>query len=260
MLFPLRAQACGPNDACEVENGFYLVRAPTGWDGKTPLPAVMFFHGYRESADTIMKNADLVARMDRLGALLIAAHGEGQTWSFPGSPARNRNEFDYVQAVLDDVEKRFPIDPKRFIASGFSQGGSMVWYLACTMGSQFAGFAPISGAFWRPQPTRCPSGPVNLRHVHGTNDRTVPMEGRALMGGAYRQGDVREGLKMFLNNNQCRSDPVAQTSGGLGCEIWRGCGTKAEIDLCLHLGGHDFDPRFVEDAMRWIDGLAKSDQ
>ncbi|WP_342361457.1 alpha/beta hydrolase family esterase [Terrarubrum flagellatum] len=254
------ASACGPNDACAVEGGFYLVKPPSGWDGKSPLPAVMYFHGYRESADDTMKNKDLVDRMDRLGVLLIAVHGEGQTWSFPGSPAQNRDELNYVRAVLDDVEKRFPIDPKRFIASGFSQGASMVWYVACYIPLRFAGFAPISGAFWRPQPTRCPAGPVNFLHVHGSNDHTVPMEGRELRGGAYRQGNVREGLKRFLSANVCLADPVVQIGGGLGCEVWKKCESGREIDLCLHPGGHDFDPRFVEDAVRWIDAIAKKDQ
>ena len=134
----------------------------------------------------------------------------------------------------------------------------MVWNLACYFGSPFAGFAPISGAFWRPHPTRCPAGPIDMRHVHGTNDSTVPMEGRELRGGAYRQGNVREGLSIFLSNGQCRLEPAAQEVDGLACQIWRGCETGREIDLCLHPGGHDFDPRFVEDAVRWIDGIAQS--
>lgn len=254
------AAACGPDDACAVEGGYYLARAPSGWDGKSALPAVMFFHGYRESADTTMKNQDFVERMDKLGVLLIAPHGEGQTWSYPGSPARNRNEFAFVNAVLEDVQKRFPIDQKRLIASGFSQGGSMVWNLACHVGAPFAGFAPISGAFWRPHPTRCGAGPVFMRHVHGTADFTVPMEGRALSGGAYRQGNVREGLAIFLSNNQCHSEPATQVNAAITCQIWRGCDSRREIELCLHAGGHDFDPRFVEDAVRWIDEIARKDQ
>ena len=59
--------------------------------------------------------------MDRLGVLLIAPHGEGETWSFPGSPGRFRDEFELVRDVLDDVGKRFPVDARRLVASGFSR-------------------------------------------------------------------------------------------------------------------------------------------
>jgi polyhydroxybutyrate depolymerase len=194
--------------------------------------------------------------MDQLGVLLIVPHGEGETWSYPGSPAQNRDEFAFVHEVLDDVEKRLPIDLKRLTASGFSQGGSMVWYLACRMGLRFSAFAPIAGAFWRPHPTRCDGGPVFLTHVHGINDHTVPMEGRELRGGQYRQGDVREGLKLFLKGNACEAPPAVRTESVLACEIWRGCDSGREVRLCLHRGGHDFDPRFVEDAVREADKRA----
>ncbi|EDP61817.1 hypothetical protein BAL199_23532 [alpha proteobacterium BAL199] len=31
-----------------VASGSYEARLPAGWDGRTPLPLLVFFHGYRQ--------------------------------------------------------------------------------------------------------------------------------------------------------------------------------------------------------------------
>ena len=41
------AGACGPDTDCVVEGGTYRVRAPSAWDGRSELPAAVFFHGGR---------------------------------------------------------------------------------------------------------------------------------------------------------------------------------------------------------------------
>ena len=45
-LAPAAANACGFESPCEVDAGFYLRRLPAGWDGRSPLPVVVFYHGY----------------------------------------------------------------------------------------------------------------------------------------------------------------------------------------------------------------------
>src|SRR5271166_677264 len=37
--------ACGPRAPCVVSGGTYLARVPARWDGRSPLPAVVYFHG-----------------------------------------------------------------------------------------------------------------------------------------------------------------------------------------------------------------------
>ena len=70
----------------------------------------------------------------------------------------------------------------------------------------FAGFAPVSGTFWRPVPARC-AGPAPVFHIHGTADRVVPVEGRSLAGGRLVQGDVRDALEMMRAGMGCAAAP-----------------------------------------------------
>jgi len=248
---------CGEVVRCMVDNGYYLVKAPKDWDGHTPLAAMVFFHGYRESAEYVMADQSFKDFADAHQILLVVPHGLGETWSFPGSPRQNRDEFAFVDSVLKDVKGRFPIDSRRLWAAGFSQGGSMVWNLACYRGSSFAAFAPISGAFWMPMPLNCPGGPVNLRHIHGMDDPTVPMKGRAI-GTSFAQGDVRQSFAPLIANDRCKAEPDRiEMKDGQRCEEWTHCGTGKNLNLCLHDGGHFVDRNHLEASWRWVESLGK---
>lgn len=260
-LAPLPARACADKTPCAVANGFYLVRPPAGWDGRSPLPTAVFFHGYQGSAEGVMSDEGLGQTLSDLGVMLVAPNGADTTWSFPGKLRDGRDDFAFVNAVLDDVETRFPVDRQRLFATGFSVGGSMTWTVACQMGRRFAAYAPIAGAFWDPLPDACPGAPFSLRHVHGLADQTVPMKGRSLRGGAFRQGDVLEGMRRLRRFDGCPEEPSAtQTRGTMVCRTWSAsaCKSGRELVLCLHPGGHEIEPGWVAESYRWVDALARS--
>lgn len=171
--------ACGNDVPCEVEDGQYLAVPPDAWDGTSPLPATVYFHGWQSTAAATYDNEHLRRAFDDAGVLLVIPDGRDKTWAHVGSPSRARDELAFMDQVMDDLRRRFPIDEDRLLVTGFSQGGSMVWDMACYRGARFAAFAPIAGAFWEPLPESCGT-PVNLRHVHGTSDTVVPMAGRPI--------------------------------------------------------------------------------
>jgi polyhydroxybutyrate depolymerase len=241
-----------------VGAGTYMAHIPAGWDGASALPLLMFFHGFGQSGGAVMGNTDLTALADDQGVLVIAPDGEEKRWAHQGAPMRERLRDDdaFVRAVLADAKRRWPVDPRRIWASGFSIGGSMTWHQACFQGALFTAFLPTAGAFWRPHPEACPSGPVNLMHVHGTGDTVVPMQGRPIRE-VYHQGDVLKGIDFWRDQNRCPAKPSAVTEAGdLRCEIWRGCGSGKELQLCLHPGGHVIPQGYMAKAIAWAEGLA----
>jgi polyhydroxybutyrate depolymerase len=240
---PLKAQPCGAEAGCTVASGFYRVHVPKSWDGKTPLPALIHFHGYRESAGEMMARSDLTDFAERRGVLLVFPHGEGNTWSYPGSPANYRDEFVFVDQVMADLGARFPLDRTRLLVSGFSQGAAMAWNLACYRGDRFSAFLAIAGTLWRPQPVHCPGAAPALIHIHGVADRMVPLEGRPIRGGAFHQGDAFRAMAMMRAAHACpASASQAVRSGALACEQLSGCASGKLLAFCFHPGGHDFDP------------------
>lgn len=242
-------EGCPAEQGCQVEGGRYRLILPDSAPPGAPRAALMFFHGWQGSAEETVADPGLRALAARLGIALIAPDGAGRTWSYPGSPGRHRDEFAFVGRVLDDVAARFPVDPRRIMASGFSQGGSMVWYLACRMPERFRAFAPVAGAFWEPLPPACAGPRPAMVHTHGTADATVPLAGRALRGG-YRQGDIFRSLAIL--DPQARAVTVADfatSPDALSCLPLNAAGT-APLELCLHPGGHVVDPAWIERAWR----------
>lgn len=247
------AAACGPETDCKVEGGTYRLQLPDGWDGSSPLGVVIHMHGWQNSAAGAMRNQSLRRAISELGYALVVPNGRRKTWSYPRSPSQHRDEFAFFDALLADLPNRFPVNEDRRIATGFSMGGSMAWYLACYRGEAFAGVVPIAGAFWDPQPETCPSPVPNIVHVHGTADRTVPMTGRPI-GANHHQGDVRNSLKLWTDKGQCTRSPTKEiVDGRLTCARRTDCDGRL-ISLCLHDGAHSYRTEWV---VRGIEVIAE---
>lgn len=251
------AAACPGLEPCRVAGGEYYALPPPGWDGLSPLPATIFFHGYRAPAAGFARDEAFRAAFAREGVLLVLPAGIGDTWAHHGSPSRARDELRFMDAVRADLLGRFRVDPARLLVTGFSQGGSMAWELACWRGRDYAAYAPIAGAFWEPLPAGCPGGPVALRHVHGLADRTVPMAGRVIAE-RFRQGDVRQSMAVLRQTNGCEADParIEPEAGGLRCEVWDRCRSGRALRLCLHDGKHVLPEGWVAAIHAWARGLA----
>jgi polyhydroxybutyrate depolymerase len=260
-LSEAQAAPCDPASPCPVATGAYVLRAPAGWDGRSALPLVMFFHGFGSSPQQDLAETDLGSLADARNVLLVLPIGLDRRWNVrPGGP-RPRDDIAYAHEVLADVLKRFPIDRRTVVASGFSAGAFITWNVACYAPEGFTGFLPVAGAFWEPVPEGpCPGGPVNLRHVHGLTDETVPMRGRVVGSGA-KQGDIRASLAAMIRTNRCEAMPVATpASPGEACTTWRGCASGRTLTFCSHGGGHDMRAAFLEEGLDWLAGLERSSE
>ncbi|MBI1777361.1 MAG: hypothetical protein HYR63_18645 [Proteobacteria bacterium] len=240
-----------------LESGTYHAVAPAAWDGRSPLPLVLYLHLYRGSGADIVGNEYMVDAVTSVGGLLVAPDGVNNGWGFHGSPQRGRDDVAFLRAVVADAQTRWPVDRTRVVAAGFSIGGSMVWELACHAASGFTAFLPMSGSFWLPYPEGCETGSIDLRHVHGLNDRTVPMGGRAI-GGSWHQGDTLKSFEILQALDRCPAEPDRrEQQGDLECRSWIGCASGRELQLCVHQGGHDLAPVWLRDGLIWAFGLKR---
>jgi polyhydroxybutyrate depolymerase len=235
------ASACGAETDCVVGERAYRIRMPEGHAGVRPVGAIVFAHGHRASAADTLADATLVALAERIGVALIALQGVGDTWALAGAPgvAENgvRDEAGYVDSVIADATRRFPIDPARLVASGFSAGGMLAWTLACERPAQFAGFVPIAGTFWEPIPERCAMPVASIIHIHGDDDSVVPLTGRRIR--AAKQGEVDAAIAMYARLGGF-GPATERTAGGLACREQLSPG-GALLARCLFRGGHVAD-------------------
>ena len=80
MFIPMQALACGETSRCEVEGGYYLAAVPEDWDGQTPLPLVVYFHGWNGSPEGAFRNRAMVNGVTRRGAMFVAPYARNGYW------------------------------------------------------------------------------------------------------------------------------------------------------------------------------------
>ncbi|MEP3276291.1 MAG: prolyl oligopeptidase family serine peptidase [Stappiaceae bacterium] len=245
------AHACGPDTDCQIGDRYYRIRMPEGHDGVTRVGAIVFAHGYKGSAKGTMRNKSLAKVASELGVAFIATKSAGPDWSIPGAPSQSviagADELAYFDRVIEDAEKRFPIDRERLMATGFSAGGMMVWNLACHRPESFAAFLPMAGTFWEPVPETCEKPVADIMHFHGDADKIVPQSGRNIAD--TRQGSVPDALKMYAEFGEF-GPAQKMTMADMVCEEQ----TSPEGSLlrfCEFSGGHSFRSNYVKAA--WQD-------
>lgn len=204
-----------------------------------------------------MRNGSLRNMVNGQGLALIALQGVDGTWDLPNGPrtpdSTGAAEFAYIDAVIADAGAQFGIDKERLVASGFSAGGMLVWNLVCARPATFVGFVPYSGTFWRAPQRDCARPAASVIHIHGDNDSTVPLDGRAI--GPTRQGKVSQALSMYAGLGHFGAAVQADTNG-LRCSN-RANDAGEVLEFCLFAGGHSFRTQYLGHALDRLKSAGK---
>jgi len=130
-LMSTAAQACEGQDACQLGDRSYHLLAPQDWDGTTPLPVQLHFHGWGRQGTLIVKHSRIAGAASPRGVLLLAPNGLGKTWDFWGPGSR---DTDFAAAVIEDAAKRYPIDRENIFVSGYSYAATRPtrWHFGVT--------------------------------------------------------------------------------------------------------------------------------
>ncbi|MCA9230045.1 MAG: dienelactone hydrolase family protein [Planctomycetales bacterium] len=164
----------------------YLVVTPKEYDPAKQYPLLIFLHGRGEQGDDpeLLKIHGPFKMVEELGLDLIIVA--------PQSPKDERWDIDVLDAFVDDVLEKYPVDRDRVYLTGLSMGGEGAWYLAIRRPDTFAAVAPICGV-------SAPSKAAALRDVpiwtfHGAKDSTIRVSETTNMVAALKAlgGNVRE--------------------------------------------------------------------
>lgn len=147
----------------------YLLYLPDNYQEKDAWPLLLFLHGAGE------RGADLDLVTVHGPPKLIAREGK----KFPCIvvspqclPGRWWEPLELI-ALLDDLGRRYKVDPDRIYCTGLSMGGFGAWALAARIPDRLAAIAPICGGgevYWAGMYKDLP-----IWAFHGAKDEAVPL-------------------------------------------------------------------------------------
>ena len=200
--------------------------------GDGPHPTILALHGWGANAQDLLGLAPYLAGGRFLvicpqGPLEVplGPHAMGYGW-FPLTMGRPPDipaivsARDKLRAFLDAALERYPIERKKLVALGFSQGGVMAYGLALGEPERFAGLAVLSS--WLPKElvsvlTQGESKPLPPTLVqHGSLDELIEI------------GRARDSI---------------ETLRGLNAQV-----TYREYDMA-----HEISPKSLADLTAWLE-------
>ena len=164
------------NDRCQLDipcplgDRSYHVKEPDDWDGTSPLPVLIHFHGWQRTGALPVQHQRISGATRRRGVLLVAPNGNRKTWNFW---APETEDVAFAADVLADIRARYPVDEANIFLSGYSYGSIMAWRVACDRGTAMNVRALLGISGTLRQSENCPQAPREVRHVHGLKDNVL---------------------------------------------------------------------------------------
>jgi predicted peptidase len=158
----------------------YLLYLPKDYDKRESWPLLLFLHGSGERGNDLE---------------LVKTHGppklisEGKQFPFivvsPQCPKDRWWEPLELVALLDELQRKYKVDPDRVYVTGLSMGGFGTWRLAAYAPERLAAIAPICGGgekYWAKMIGQLPTWVF-----HGAKDEGVPLERSQVMVDALKK-------------------------------------------------------------------------
>jgi phospholipase/carboxylesterase len=164
--------------------------------GEGPFPTILALHGWGASAQDLLGLAPVLHDGQALVlcpqgpvALQVAPGMLGHGWfpisaGSPPDPTAFAKGAAALRAFLDAALDFYPVDRRKLVVLGFSQGGVMAYDLALREPERFAGLVALSS--WLPDaladslPRQAAHAQLPALVVHGTRDPMIPVDrGRA---------------------------------------------------------------------------------
>ncbi|MEM9783422.1 MAG: hypothetical protein AAF899_13220 [Pseudomonadota bacterium] len=253
----------GADAACQLADGVYRAWKPLG---EGPFPAVVYLYGSLGEADlnyrseffreTITGSGHVLIVPEALSVVQYVGGITGTGWNRSGRIGDHpRDDVAFLRQVLIHAEQYFRIDRDRVIFVGQSDGGFMIWDLACHHPEMAAAYAVHAGSYGGALPERC-DRPVRFLQTHGRQDTVVPFEAERIREGVgLTAANPVEGLDLLARTSGCAPREAAETRQLLDFQqtAWTGCAKDGAIEYWVHDGGHGYPGSWLPTVVRWFE-------
>ena len=185
-------------------NREFIIYVPKNYTGNTSQPLLLSFHGLTSNMEFNYDYTKFNEQAESKNFIVIHPNGLSKRWVLTTD---NNADVDFVQALLNKVEKDFNIDSTRIYSTGMSMGGFFSFHLACKLSNRIAAIASVTGSMYQPAINECsPSKPMPVLQVHGTEDDIVDYASIANL------------LNFWTNHNNTEITPVTYNIPDLDAE------------------------------------------
>lgn len=228
----------GPRDHMGPIGGDRPVEAvfPNDYDVEGSYPLLIKLHGYGSNAiqtDAFFYTLD---EAKERGVITLTPEGTvdvngNQYWNlFP----TGIDDLGYITGLIEEAVEKYAVDPDQIFLMGLSNGGFMSHLMACERGDLVRAIISFNGSSYLNESDCKAQDPVEIIHVHATDDQVVPYNGNNSMPGA------RVVAERWADWNQCDPEPVdgpdinvtGEVSGDeTSTEIWQNCTEGGGVQL-----------------------------
>jgi len=225
----------------------YVVRAPARSANDTArLPLVVVLHGGGGNAANAENMTGFTAKARQEGFIVVYPDGTGPladkllAWNASHCCAyAMKHEVDdvgFINALLDELIRRYPVDVHRIYATGMSNGGMMTHRLGIELADRLAAIAPVVATLFGDE--KKPSHSLPALMINGLLDENVPHDGGPPGGRGARSWDgtptrpALDQLTFWSQANGCEPTPHPEENSRW--TVWH-ASCPAHADVALYL-------------------------
>lgn len=202
---------------------WFKVHVPPGYQAGVPTSLVLNLHGLGSSLEQQELLSGMSAKADESGFIVVYPQAGASVWNIQSGEIGAR-DLEFFRQLIEHLEVKLSIDPRRIYATGFSNGGGMVHRLACDLADRIAAIAPVAGAHL-PDQACDPARPIPVLAIHGTADRLGPYLNEQL------GHNIPQWAADWAARNGCDPEPVSNQAGTVRVDTWENCQAGARVSL-----------------------------
>ncbi len=140
----------------DVEDRTYFLYVPVSYRCDAPIALLVDFHGTAgdPAPEQAYASEDFALLAEQKNAIVVRPRSRprpfmmGNIYQWDANPGDIERNITFTRNLVEELSARFPIDPERVFATGFSSGANMAAQFIGAPASPFRGIGPIAGGDW----------------------------------------------------------------------------------------------------------------
>ncbi|MDZ4836299.1 MAG: alpha/beta hydrolase-fold protein [Candidatus Melainabacteria bacterium] len=232
----------------------YYVHVPPNYNPATATPVLLVFHQEYSDPKAMSKLAQFNEVADQNGFIVVYPQGVQGLWNDGRrTDAYRVNDVGFINDLLTMLERRWHIDPRIVCATGFSDGGFFVQYLALKLPGRLTAIASVAANMQGVLVNKLRlKGNVSVLYILGMDDKIVPFLGGPIDPNRHGQNrgicaSAADSVSFWVKNNKCGGDytsedyPDVDSTDGTRVKVarYQNCPAGNEVVVyAIQNGGH----------------------